>query len=49
MKRSNIDIYSDMNNLNLDRDNSPNLKPLNNLNSSTNMSKSKKKVKASDF
>lgn len=49
MKRSNIDIYSDMNNLNLDRDNSPNLKTTNSLNGSMNMTKSKKKVKASDF
>lgn len=49
MKRSNIDIYSDMNNLNLDEDNSPKLNRLNSLNSSTNMSKSKRKIKASDF
>ncbi len=49
MKRSNIDIYNDMNNLNLDSDNSPNLKLTNSLNNSTNMSKSRKKVKASDF
>lgn len=50
MKRSNIDLYNDMNNLNLDRDNSPNLQPTtNSLNNSINMSRSKRKVKASDF
>jgi hypothetical protein len=49
MKRSNLDIYNDMNNLNLDRDSSPNLQPKNSLNNSTNMTKSKRKVKASDF
>lgn len=44
MKRSNLDIYNDMGNLNLDGDNSPLLNK-----SSGNMTKSKKKVKASDF